>query len=442
MFHNQGKKPSSTHKEALKDLTRILPGPAVLKEGKRPAVLAEIRVLFVLEEMRYTSLCENLLNNLANYVQHLPETDNSFYAEPGGLIDHALYRTEAAMHLFKQFLVLEPGAQLSEEQKLWQYALYSAALLQGAGKLYADYQIHSYDGSGHLLSQWNPLANSLATAGSYYDYHFQKDSDIDFRRRINLLLARTIMPASGFAWIASNPKVLAVWLALLQDDLRSAGTLGAILIRADAVAIQRYFNEFLIRNAAIRSQRQRQTGPFRTEIPETLAEKEQLIGLAFIHWLKQALAEGRIILNQAPLFMVPGGMLMSVETYKLFLRDNPEYKSWQAVQKSFLSLGLHAREQDNAMARFEQTHTQKMHSGDIFTDYALVLPDKLKVHSISTGQTSTLSALDLVYASQFYAQFAQIQSALKTSPLQHLSMEGIWHTLNQPEIKFGATHRG
>ena len=49
------------------------------------------------------------------------------------------------------------------------------------------------------------------------------------------------MPVSGFAWIASNPQVLAVWLALLNEDQRSAGTLGAILIRADAIGYSTLF---------------------------------------------------------------------------------------------------------------------------------------------------------------------------------------------------------
>lgn len=442
MFHNPGKKPT-THKELLKDLTRILPGQTILGEGKRAALLSDIKALSALEDMRYTSLCESLLNNLANYFQLLPETSNSFYIEAGGLIDHALFRTEAAMNLFKQFLVLDTPHLLSEEQKLWQYALYSAALLQGVGKLYVDYQIKIYDGSGHMLSQWNSLASSLASAGSYYNYHFQKDSDIDFRRRINLLMARAIMPVSGFAWIASNPKVLAVWLALLQDDFRAAGTLGAILDRADALAMQHYYNEFLIRTAAIRSGRQRQGGPFHSDLPETLAGREQLLGLAFIQWLNQALAQGKIILNQAPLFMVPGGMLLSAETYKLFLRDNPEYKNWQAVQKSFLSLGLHIEDQAG-MSRFEQTSTQKMHSGDVFINYGIVLPENINVHNVSTGQTSLMSAIELGYAAQFYAQFTQIQTALRSSPLQHLSSEGIWQlpAHSKADMKFGAILRG
>ena len=75
-----------------------------------------------------------------------------------------------------------------------------------------------------MLKQWNPLLESLNNVGSYYTYEFQKDGDIEFRRRLNLLIAKAIMPPSGFNWIASNPEVLAIWLALLNEDQASAGT--------------------------------------------------------------------------------------------------------------------------------------------------------------------------------------------------------------------------
>ena len=63
--------------------------------------------------------------------------------------------------------------------------------------------------------------------GSHYHFEFLPEGDKDLRCRLNVLLARLLMPASGFAWIISNPQVLAVWLALLSEDARSAGTLGA-----------------------------------------------------------------------------------------------------------------------------------------------------------------------------------------------------------------------
>ena len=60
-----------------------------------------MRDLSGLEESRYESLCAILIENLVHYCQSLPETTNSYYSQPGGLVDHALNRTEAALSLFR-----------------------------------------------------------------------------------------------------------------------------------------------------------------------------------------------------------------------------------------------------------------------------------------------------------------------------------------------------
>jgi integrating conjugative element relaxase (TIGR03760 family) len=253
LFHRPGKNPILTQAKPLKDLTRMLTVVQFLGEDKRKTLLNKMRDLCGLETSRYESLCTVLVENLVNYCQSLPETSNSYYSQPGGLVDHSLNRTEAALSLFQEFMVQEQPGFYSEEQMLWQYALYSAAILQGIGKLFVDYQINLFDANGQLLKPWNPLLESLINTGSYYAFDFQKESDIEFRRRLNLLLAKSLMPVSGFTWIASNPQILEVWLALLNEDQRSAGTLGAILIRAEAQAIQRYLAEFINRSGVNRS---------------------------------------------------------------------------------------------------------------------------------------------------------------------------------------------
>lgn len=430
MFHRQRKNSLSTQSKSLKDLTRMQAAAQFLLEEKRKILLQKMKDLSGLEISRYESLCALLIENLVNYCQSLPETTNSYYSQPGGLVDHALNRTEAALSLFQEFLVQEQPNSLSEEQKLWQYALFTAAILQGIGKLFVDYRIHLFDTNGQLLKQWNPLLESMVSTGAYYDYEFQKESDIEFRRRLNLLLARTLMPVSGFAWIASNPEVLAIWLALLNEDTRSAGTLGAILIRADAIAIQRYILEFMVKSGVSRSGRYGRAGTFAGGVPETIAEKEQAMGVEFIQWLTKSLAEGRIMINKAPLFMVPGGLLMSQEMFQLFVREHPEYKNWQAVQNGFLSLGLHSRGvAGNAMSRFEQSHTQQMQSGIVFSEYAIALPSIVEVHQLNTGKIESMSATELVYKAQFTSQFTQQQNALVVAPLQKLAASGQWQAV-------------
>lgn len=444
LFHRQRKNTLSTQAKSLKDLTSMVTAAQFLADSKRQQLMQKMRDYSALEVTRYDSLCGTLIDNLVNYCQSLPESTNSYYAQAGGLVDHALNRTEAALGLFQEFMIQDHAGTLSEEQKLWQYALYSAAILQGIGKLFIDYRINLFDTNGQLLKLWNPLVESLVNVGSYYDYEFQKEGDVEFRRRLNLLLARALMPPSGFTWIASNPQVLAVWLALLNEDPRSAGTLGALLIRADAIAIQRYFTELLLRSAAGRGGPFGRSGTFSGGVPESIAEKEQMIGVQFLQWLIKALGEGLIMVNKAPLMMVPGGFLMCAELFQLFVREHPEYKNWQAIQKAFLSLGLHSRAPDGSlMSRFEQAQNQQMHTGIVFSEYAIALPASVNVHHLATGKTQSMSATEFINQAQENNYFIPLDHAANSS-LQKLNAAGQWQAIEHeaPTATPGVKYRG
>lgn len=433
MFNRYGKKGKTTQAKPLKDLTRIVAAESLLSEDKRVALLKQIEESCSLEATRYDSLCLTLIHNLVNHYQSLPETTNSYYSQPGGLLDHALNRTEAALALFRQFVISDGKDELSEEQRLWQYALFSAAILQGVGKLYIDLRVDLYDNGGLFLKQWNPLLENLAVVGSHYSYEFQPESDIELRKRLNILMARWLMPVSGFTWIASNPQVLAVWLALLNEDHHAAGTLGAILIRADAIAIQRYFSQIHARNYGSRSGRYGRVSTFAGGVPESISDMEQQIGIEFIQWLSKALGAGMIMINKPPLFMVPGGMLMCADIFKLFVREHPEFKNWQAIQTAFLSLGLHKMAADGtAISRFEQNNNQQMQSGVLFADYAIVLPPEVQVHQLQTGKTLTLPATELIHQADTNHQFTSQQTIQHANALAHLTVSGQWQAAAVP----------
>lgn len=437
MFHRSVKKKKSAYAKPLKDLTAIALPSQLLSEAKRRELLKNITKYSALELPRFESLCLNLIHNLSNHCQSMPETSNSYYALPGGLLDHALNRTEAALSLFRQYIVQEDG-ELSEEQKLWMYALFSAGILQGMGKLQIDYRVDLFDINGQLLKQWSPLLESIASVGSYYQFEFLPEGDDNLRRRLNILMARLLMPASGYAWIISNPDVLAVWLALLNEDSRSAGTLGAILVRAEAIALQRYFNELLVRGAGARSGgRGNRIGTFVDNVPEPVAEKERILGAEFIKWMSEKLAGGAIMINKSPLFIVPGGLLMSEDIFKLFVREHPEFKNLQAsiVKNAFLSLGLHSLGADGTeISRFEQANTQQMQSGIVFADskYGVALPEQMKIHNMHTGEISTVSATELVHMAQFNQHYFNRQDhSASITALNHLSTTGEWQPAEQ-----------
>ncbi|MBA2656800.1 MAG: TraI domain-containing protein [Tatlockia sp.] len=446
MFQRYGKKLISSQAKPLKDLTRIIPPEQLLAEEKREVLFQQIKELSALDEARFDSLSLSLLHSFINHCQSLPETSLSYYSQQGGMLDHALNRTEAALSLFQHYLTLEEGAVLTEEQQLWQYALYSAAVLQGVGKLQIDLVVDLYDDNGQFLKQWNPLLESLAIVGSHYRYEMQKESNEEFRRRLNLLVARLLMPTSGFAWIASNSKVLEVWLALLNEDVHAAGTLGAILVRANAIAIQRYFNQFMLKGHASRGGRYGRINTFNNSIPDSVAEIEQQIGIEFIQWLNKTLAEGRLMINKAPLLMVPGGLLMTDEVLRLFMQEHPEYKNLQAVKNGFLSLGMHKLGANGAVDwRFEQNSNQQMHSGMILADYSVALPAEFKIYNLN-GKSFETSAIELPHLAQTSNQyFTTQQTPYPISALPHLDSVGQWKAVeaaptNQQSSKFGATN--
>lgn len=411
-------------RKPIKELTRIASSEHLLDEERRATLINEIKGICALEEARFKSICLVLIHNLANHCQYLPETANSYYSQPGGILDHALNRAEAALSLFRSQLLLEDSGELSEEQSLWQYALFSAAILQGIGKLQVDFKISLYESSGQPLKEWAPLLESLTTLGKYYDYEFKKESDRDFRCRLNLLLARLLMPASGFSWIASNEQVLAVWLALINENYQDAGVLGVLLIRANAISIQRYLNQFLLtKGYGSRGSSYGRVGTF-SGTPESIKDLEQFVGMEFIQWLQKGLAEAAIMVNKPPLLAVPGGLLMSVDIFKLFARENPEFKNWQSVQNAFLALDF-----GKVTAEGEV----------LLTKYEAALPATVQVYNLTNGKRSPMSALELIH--QLTNNFLLKQKNLSTdiSSIPFLTKSGQWQKDPTPVSMFSNT---
>jgi integrating conjugative element relaxase (TIGR03760 family) len=438
VFHH-GRKERSLLTKSLKDLTAIVSPAEWLSNSKRQELLQKIIKCSGLDSDRFEQMGESLLYNVIDHCQSLPETANSYYSLPGGLFDYALNRTEAALTLFRQYIVKEEGVELTEEQKLWVYALFSAGLLQGIGKLQIDYRVDLYDANGQLLKQWAPLLESMESVGQHYCFEFQAEGEDDLRRRLNLLMARVLMPTSGYSWIISNRQVLAVWLALLNEDPSSAGTLGAILIRADAIAIQRYMSDFMVKGMDGRGGRVR-IGTFVDGVPESLAEREHLIGVEFILWLMSQLEMGKVFINKAPLLMVPGGLLMCADIFKLFIREHPEFKNWQAVQQSFLSLGLHRVGADGSpISRFEPPNSKQMESGVVFSEYAIALPEQMKRYEPSTGNISTISATELVHLN--ISGSKQQSLGINLSVMPHLSGSGEWQSAQQNNSSLASGHK-
>lgn len=425
----------STNSEKLSRC--VLPKQLLLKE-KRVEMTKPYPNLMGFDEEKYQTFCESLLFNLANYLQDLPETRNSYFSNRGGFLNHGLSRCSAALSACRAYFVNDdgkPAKQLSETQQLWMYALFSAALLKGIGKLYVDFIVDLYDTNGDFIKKWDVLDGPMREQGAYfYDYDFDVPYQEVFRHRVTLLLAQQILPKVGYLWIASDKDVFSTWLALLEDDSRSGGTLGMILDKADALVINRFFLEHGMagyqREGEFKPLQQKNTTfsvPQRDLSEHLKAGEIPQAGMEFIKWLNRSLLTGRLMVNQAPLFLVPGGLLMSPDMFKLFIREHPEFKSWLAVQTAFVQLDLHTTSPTGENTqRFNQMKSGQQLTGVVLSNVGLVLPDKVKVVNPSTGAVKEVNAANLNTNKLSVSSFSRADSAAK--PAQTLSQEGQWQS--------------
>ena len=356
------------HKHNALRMSRLLSVQQIFIVDKRQAQIKLYQSLSDMDNAEFERLCQSLLSTLANYLQDLPETRNSYFSGKGGFLNHVLSRCEASMQSCRAYFMNEQGKEakaLSEEQKLWLYCLFSASLLRGIGRVLVDLNVEIFDGLGKHLGRWDPMLGSMQEQGAlFYDYDFDKPNHDTFRRRVTLALATKLMPKDGLAWLSEQKDVFAVWLALLDEDLRAAGTLGIILDKAEALAINRFFQEKNLEkyNQEPGSGIGRKFSALEGNLDQLDFGEIPPEGAEFIKWLLKNLGLGRFMMNQSPLLAVPGGFLMSPDVFKLFIREHPQFKNWQKVQDAFSMMQLHnLSAEGEKIQRFKDVKTNTTH---------------------------------------------------------------------------------
>ncbi len=315
----------------------ILKPDKLLATEKRREHLDKFPKLLSLSVENYQSLCQSVLNSFAEFVQELPETQHSYYAHKGGLLDHALSRTAIALSLVRNYFLPSGSgeAPLTQPQTLWAYAVFTAALLHDIGKTVVDLEVKLYDRQLTALQTWSPFVGPMTATAAYYKYDFTHHAPDNFRKQVTLLLARQIMPAAGFNWIASNPDVFAVWLAMLSDDKSMGGTLGPILLRADALSIGQYFETLRLQRAyGVGTDRSNRFG---FNQPST-DQPSEATAFAFLQWIQKSLESGDLKLGESPMNFSDDGLIITKELMQKYSQETggTSDSNWMAVQDSII----------------------------------------------------------------------------------------------------------
>jgi integrating conjugative element relaxase (TIGR03760 family) len=380
-----------THDDVSKNkpighLNAVLSAQQLLQQDRRKHLLHEIQQRLYFNQTKFDALCLPLLETVALYCQQLPDSTCYYYANRGGLLNYVLNRTNAALELLQSCLLLNDTSTCTEEQLMWIYALFSAGLLQGLGKLYSDYKIEVFDSKGKYLETWNPFVGKALQTDTYYSEQFVHDHDVDFRRKLNLFLAKQLMPEIGLTWLASNAEIFAIWLSLLNEEDDATKMLNAILSRATIIAQQNYLHEFLDQ----KTDATQLIGKKFVEGAEykPVSEPDFILGAHFLNWLNIALANGNLQLNKMPgLMLMRDGLFVHIEIFKQFLREHPQYKNWRNVQRAVAAWNLHASNKD-----FLQQKSSKEEG--LMLDLS-VISDTLHVYNAETKNVEIRSGLKI-----------------------------------------------
>lgn len=368
------------------DLLPVRSASELIGNEKNQEKIAQLPKLVGLPQEKYLELGKPFFEDFIEFVQELPETRSGYFSLKGGIFSHCLARTVNALEMLHAYFLVEGDEKLSEAQTLWSYAIFTAGLLQGIGKVIVDLKVEIYDGYQQHIGHWVPFEGSMVDSAKYYRYSFDSAWPDTFRNQATLLLARQLLPDAGFAWLASNKELFSVWLSLLDDDdSHGTRTLNYVLWRADALAL----NDFFDANPNLRDLvtaadygREKRSGS--SFIHDTAPHGNA--GLAFLSWVRDQINSRRFPLDTGPVIAVPGGVLVTSEAFEIFTRESNVYKNWQYVQTQFTGLGIHRLGSNNEIfQRYSRIHDRTPLRGMLITNRFMLMNDDIAKQATGHG---------------------------------------------------------
>lgn len=262
-----------------------------------------------------------LMYDFSKFVQTLPDTGLSSNVP---MLERSLARASAMLAWFcpqVESLAARHTA-LGGIQKLV-YVVFTSALLYEIGCLEQERVIHLTNHFGHFLHRWDPLMGPME-GGSHFKIRYRTGWKSALKVPLTHCFARQLMPSIGLLWISDSPQALALWFALLTDATEAWMEYG-LEFSWDAIDI--LMEEYLRYPQDI----------------ETIVAEETLWGEIFWDWLKNALHNKDILLNndQAAVHMTEHGLVLDADiVYDTFNSYMQQSVNKVVIYQQFNHMGL------------------------------------------------------------------------------------------------------
>lgn len=299
----------------------VLSADQLVIESERLNYLKKISELARIPKEHFNSLYVPLVNNYIEFVQLLP---NKYGDELGSLMQVGL------RHGYMALKLLRDTKEKKQDEPLYTYAVFSMCLLADVANVLATQKVMMSNEKGHYIHEWCPFNGLMKHQGEHYKVRPYRGHRQAFIQAANPMLAKSLMPEIGVAWLAQDSVMFDMWIAVLGGHEDWAGKLGHF---------KSLFKHFI-------NQQQHWDNivgmvPFQFMEPEDMAMAE-----AFWKWLKQGLEDGTISINEkdSKVHMTDEGLLLDTsensDIFKDFVDASREYHSVTKVQERFRKLGF------------------------------------------------------------------------------------------------------
>ena len=297
----------------------VMTADELLANSNRARIVKKIEKLADVHPDDFRILYMNLIRHFVEYVQVIPAFP---FHKLGELMDDGLLRGLMAME------ACHKDHTVSEDPRLT-YAVFSAALLLDVAKVATQQRIMISDEEGKCIREWSPYDNVMVGQEKYYKIRFLGPGYAQMGELVTAIIARQIIPQQAFLFIAEDYHVLQMWLAMFNEDERTARVLGEILSR-----IKQKFDQF-------KEMHRLPMMDLELEEPEAVKDGED-----FLAWVKENIENGHLKINHrdSKIFMVTEGAFLDSSVFQQFCETYGEtyrgQRDWIVVAKQFNHLGI------------------------------------------------------------------------------------------------------
>ena len=227
------------------DQLPILSAIDLLDQTKTQGLVERIRSNLGYSPDNFEQDVRPLLHNFAEFVQLLPASQSHHHAHPGGLLEHLLEVGTFALTK-RQGYRLPLGAGVEDQLvqgPLWSYAILIGALLHDIGKPVSDVKVTLYGANpSQAIGQWSGLAGSMlhlhgSLKATHYSLDFPEQVDYKAHGKLSSSLLHALVPASGMAWLGTQPKLLDQLNKYLNDQSAADDPVTEIIKFADMTSV-------------------------------------------------------------------------------------------------------------------------------------------------------------------------------------------------------------